>query len=57
MADEKEKDEFVKPVTRKEQSFTLLKDFKTSEKEFKKGEQYSHSSKKVIEYLKTNKYI
>lgn len=60
MATEEEKKEVVKEVLKqpkKVETFTLLKDFTTDEKQHKKGEQYSHSNKKVIEYLKTNKYI
>lgn len=50
------KKQVLKPI-KKEESFTLLKDFLTAEKHYKKGEQYSHSNKKVIEYLRTNKFI
>lgn len=60
MATEEEKKEVVKEVLKqpkKVETFTLLKDFTTDIKQYKKGEQYSHSNKKVIEYLKTNKYI
>lgn len=55
MAKEETK-EVVIPV-KKEQSFILLKNFETENKQYKKGDEFSHSSKEVIEYLKTNKYI
>lgn len=53
----KQKETEVLDVKNQLQSFTLLKNFETEYKKYKVGDLFSHSNEKVINYLKTNKYI
>lgn len=46
----------AKPEVKK-QSFKVLKDFPTSDKDYKVGDTFQHNDKRVINFLKTNKII
>jgi len=53
MADENKKE----PVRVEKVKYTLLKEFPTEKKTYKRGETFSHADENVIQYLKQNKYI
>lgn len=53
MAENKELKELPEPPKK----HTLLKEFRTDKKVYKRGDKFSHKDEEVIKYLKTNKFI